>query len=45
MFAVFLIAAGLIAHTHSAAIPESEVVPVETVVSLLKFDYHSSFKI
>ncbi len=34
MFAMFLIAAVLIAHTHSAAIPESEVVPIETVVSL-----------
>jgi hypothetical protein len=33
MFAVYLIAAVLIAQTQSAALPESESVPIETVVS------------
>lgn len=36
MFTFILIAAILIAQTHSAAIPESEVVPTETVVSIYK---------
>jgi hypothetical protein len=33
MLAVYLIAAVLIAQTQSAALPESESVPIETVVS------------
>lgn len=35
MFAFYLIAAVWIAQVQSAALPESEAVPVETVVSTL----------
>lgn len=33
MFVVYLVAAVLIAQVQSAALPESEAVPIETVVS------------